>query len=156
MFFCFFDSLYILRFGQAPKSLFHLFCVTTVVMVLCDFLDKFQRYILNSWYFAKYATCPCSVSGYPWSVPACPESGPGCPESGPRCTWFMLSDVLSAIYQQILQTKSPRNNDLIQMSEIISDPGKLLLYVSTIAAKLSIKKKRKKTLKSKNACKSRQ
>ena len=99
---------------------------------------------------------PCSVLDYTCSVPGYPGSVPACPESGPGCTWFMLSHVLSAIYQQILQTKSPRNNDLIQMSEIISDPGKLLLYVSTIAAKLSIKKKRKKTLKSKNACKSRQ
>ena len=55
---------------------------------------------------------PCSVPGYPLSVPGYPGPVPACPESVPGCPWFIVSNILSAIYLQLQETKSPRYNDL--------------------------------------------
>ena len=41
---------------------------------------------------------PYSVPGYPWPVPGCPGFVHAYPESVLECPWFILSNVLSAIY----------------------------------------------------------
>ena len=95
---------------------------------------------------------PCSVPGYPLIFPGYPGSIPACLESVLGCPWFILSHVLSAMYQQLQQTKWHTDNDLIHISEkYLIQENFMFLWLWIMSEKLPIKIK-KKTLKWKNAC----